>query len=667
MRRDELSLPDPLPNDRPGDRWMCGRSGSDLPCARGPSRFGRCPLADACRPQRTWHGRRKQIASCAITLMVILLAVLLQPRWRVEALKPGGLATPHAQILSGTLTSDRCASCHPQAATSRLGWFSKAQPGHADVSQTDRCLNCHHTTIDRPLATLAHNLPQATRSSIRLATPVSARPTWHDRMPSPAIDQENIQCNVCHREHHGADHDLSAVSDRQCQTCHADRFGSFATSHPQWDLWPYGRGRRIAFNHATHANKHFPASGRAGSATPFQCADCHHKTSGNELTRVTTYQRGCKSCHDDGLKIQAAAGIELFALPSLPEESAKRVGKWPAAGIGFYDGQLAPLTELLFRSDPETELSIRNIPDADFGRIDPAENRSVQAAIQIGQAYQKLISSISTDGQNAITNRFIVTGVTPSSASALVQSLPTQLITRAGQDWFGSQHALDSAAESNAAAVHPSIAADPQDDLLSDSDLLIHSDPLADDPLLQIANEKTNPRTRFDPDQMLAAGGWYRDDVRLAIRYRGAGHADPVLKSAIDLVSQLPASDPVRRRLLNTPAVAACIACHPAAVTSATGWISQPMIGQQREFTKFSHGPHLNVARLADCIHCHRIGTAGTGGTGGDHPVTVNFAQATTGLADFLPLGREACASCHTPQAAGDACVKCHRYHIDLR
>jgi len=675
-------LPDPPDSDRPGDRWRCGRDGKDLPCSQGPSQFGTCPSTVVCQPQRTWHGRRKQIATLFITLLVALLAIFSQQRWstqqrRAQLFKPGDLTTPHAQILSGTMISDRCAACHSEAATSAIEWFSKDARGHADVSQTDRCLNCHHSTIDRPTATLAHNLPDSTLNSIRLASVRSTDRSWHDLMPSPAIDQENIQCNACHREHRGANHDLSAVSDLQCQTCHSDRFGSFASSHPQWGRWPYGRGRKIAFNHASHANKHFPATKQGNSTTQFQCADCHRKTVDNELTRVTTYERGCQSCHEQGLKVETAEGIELLALPSLSTDSAVRVGGWPERATGFYDGQLAPMTELLFRSDSETEQSIREIPMGDFSRIDTNNRRSIAAAEQIGKAYQKLLENVSTEGQDAIAKRIAATGVTPSSAASFVRSLPTQLIARAGKDWFKKSSELNSLGKSDSIPFRPPIVAKPDDSLRlldeeprsdalleSDDDLLNDNDLLAEDPLSESTKAVQDRPTRFDPDKMLSKGGWYRDDVTLAIRYRGAGHEDPVLKSAIDVIRQLPASDPVRQRLLKTQAVAACISCHPGALLAADGWKSEPLIGARNEFTKFTHGPHLNVAKLADCVHCHQINRKKIGA---DSDFSVNLASRPSDTEDFAPIERQACSSCHTSSAAGDSCVKCHRYHIDVR
>ena len=132
-----------------------------------------------------------------------------------------------------------------------------------------------------------------------------------------------------------------------------------------------------------------------------------------------------------------------------------------------------------------------------------------------------------------------------------------------------------------------------------------------------------------------------------------------MLKSTIELISQLPPGDPARQQLLQTPAVSACVACHPGAVFFPGGWRSKPLIGRKSEFTKFTHSPHLNVAQLADCRHCHTVGSEES------NDVNMNLTSGIMDVRDFAPIGREACAACHTPHAAGDACTKCHRYHID--
>jgi hypothetical protein len=640
----------------------------------------------------------------------MLVAIVFTATWNrfnAKVFKPGNLATPHAQILAGTLTSERCASCHPMAAISPGQWFASEDLGHANVSQTDRCLDCHHTTIDRPTAKLAHNLPRRTRAELRLASRTDKHASWHDLLPGPAVDQENVECSACHREHRGANGDLLAVSDSQCQTCHSERFGSFSTSHPDWDQWPYGRGGTISFNHASHANKHFPATARGSTVAQFQCADCHAKTRENELTRSTSYARACKSCHDDALRTEAAEGIELLALPTLPTDSAKKIKPWPASATGFHDGELAPMAELLMRSDEETLSAIRRLPQRDFSRIHERDAAEVKAAETIAMAHRQLLQDIASGGQQVIVDRGAASGAAPSTLSSFVQSLSPQLIGETNRRWFGTvadrtsgsssvrdlkvrpiQFQDTSFPSSSILLASPPDRDEPnaEDDLLltpidAESDLLsevgdgllegddlLGQDPLRDPlthPLSDPLTLDPPPRSgsgvleRFDADTMMPAGGWYRDDLRMAIRYRGGGHEDPVLRATIDLISQLSPADPTRARLLRSRAVAACVACHTGAVMEKGEWQSRPLVGRNSELTKFSHGPHLNVAQLADCSHCHRVES--------NDRYQFKLASGMVDVHDFAPLGRESCAACHTSQAAGDACVKCHRYHIDLR
>jgi hypothetical protein len=193
-------------------------------------------------------------------------------------------------------------------------------------------------------------------------------------------------------------------------------------------------------------------------------------------------------------------------------------------------------------------------------------------------------------------------------------------------------------------------------------------DPLLGDPLLGDPLGESSPSLerkpdvpspsdgRFDPDRLMPVGGWYVDDLRASIRYRGCGHDDPVLKSVIELVSQLPPSDRTRTQLMQTRAVRACVQCHPGAVADRPTWVNRPLIGRRDQLTKFSHRSHLNVAQLADCQHCHSIAS--------DSPDTVQLVGHGESRPEFVPLSKQACVACHVPKAAGDACTTCHRYHV---
>ena len=213
-----------------------------------------------------------------------------------------------------------------------------------------------------------------------------------------------------------------------------------------------------------------------------------------------------------------------------------------------------------------------------------------------------------------------------------------------------------------------------EDDLLG-SGSLDPGDPLSfeGDPLSEQSEPSPGAEpmpARFDAAAKLPAGGWYRDDLRLAIRYRAAGHADPVMTAVVEMISALPADDSARQRLLRQPAVGACVRCHPAAVGSERSWNATRLAARPGTFTQFSHRPHLNIQELADCSHCHALPTGAEpeGRWTGAASDAGSLELPELGMdrsGDFLPLRRASCAACHTKQAAGDRCTQCHRYHVD--
>ncbi|GAA5504933.1 cytochrome c3 family protein [Novipirellula caenicola] len=699
MSRDNVHLPPPPAIDRPGDRWVCGVHASGKKCVAGPSGLGTCPMAEPCCPRRTWLGRRKAVGFAVLAIAVAALFLCSRQDHVSHYFKPGELTTPHAQILAGTLNEQRCAACHTEASMSPQSWFGRGGVGHDAVSQTDRCLDCHHSTIDRQSARLAHNLPSEVRQQIRTLSLQSAALNKTNLVlhatAAPGVDPEHVQCAACHREHRGADANLMLMTDAQCQTCHSQQMGSFADTHPQWTDWPYGRGGRIAFNHSSHAMKHFPATRNGDSATEFRCLDCHVKDENHELSRVVRYESACQSCHDEALRLESDHGIELFALPTIPESQTHEMESWPIAATGFYDGIVAPLSELFLRHDHQVASALRQIESRDFSRIRVDSRDQPAAATTIAAAHRRLLADVARHGQSAMIERAEASAVSSAALTNVIRSIPPQMLSDTYRMWFlnaadplavsGPRQRAKHVFKTVAAAQSPRPQRDPlagnaanssDDDLLladelgsddsllvgdelleddrSSGDLLggdnelIAEDPLAEDPLTVGADApggvSQQSDGRFDPDRMLIAGGWYRDELKMAIVYRGSGHADPVVRSAIEALATLPANDPIRKRMLANRTVAACITCHPAASEGVGNWTSPPLVGQGRTFTKFSHRPHMNIAGLTDCVHCHRVRESGH---------------------DFEPLKLESCATCHTDHGAGESCTKCHRYHVD--
>lgn len=667
MRQDNIELAKPPGNDRPGDMWMNSHDGEHT---------------DQGKRVLTWTGHRRRWTLWFTTgvLLAAMLVFLVVPS--EDLFKPGNLSSPHAQILIGAVSSDRCGACHTDDSLSPLAWFQRGSKGHAGIQQNDLCLDCHHRTMPQNLAYAAHNLPLSVRDQLSISIQQAALESGiHDQhslyqyIPDAAVDQNNVACSSCHQEHHGADGDLLFMSNTQCQTCHSTRFGSFADSHPDWNEWPYGRGGEISFNHAMHQQKHFP--GWKSGSEEFKCSVCHPGASvgsidpadpQGEIVRVASYENSCKVCHDQAMNLQTRKGIDFVALPSLPDSVAAGLDQWPQGATGFTDGVIPPLTELLLRADPVIADLLRHIPAADLSQLPGQDNESAQRLSQLATEFRRLMHEFATIGHTAVQKRLSGLGISPGSFSPVLRSLPPQLIESANEKWF-----RDTPSNNSSSGAPPSgiskrsrLVITDEDDLLDGSlldgdagaDGLLDGDllggDLLDQPLAVPTQGTVEAPAMIVPSKLVNDGGWYRDDVQLAVRYRGSGHSDPVLVGMIETFSQLRDGDPLKRRFFSDPSVVACISCHASAASVPSVWRAKQQIGQRSEFTKFSHRPHLNVSALGSCVHCHKIS---------GHTAAVK-STAVEPATDFQPLGRQSCAVCHTAKASGESCTTCHRYHI---
>ncbi|MEO9590986.1 hypothetical protein [Rhodopirellula bahusiensis] len=679
-----------------------------------------------------------------LAILAAAMVVLFATRMTPKVVQPGNLTIAHAQILSGELAQDRCAACHQNATSngwlatnsdastnepndgnglfSLASWIGGSGSQHADMptlAMTDLCLNCHEQQMPRESARWAHNLSQEIRDELTLAAikkrdgkpldlvAISNHSLSDETLPEiqtvsrTTSLQNNLACSICHQEHHGADVNLSAITDSRCQTCHVNQFGSFADSHPEFGQWPYANSSNIHFDHGRHAKIHFPseAEKRNGGEpssnnafATFDCKACHVGPSFSSFDLDSTdpvmttlpYEIACAQCHDQSLRVQVAEGPALLQLPTLPDDIAQQVADWPTLASGFADGTVDGWMALMLREQvSETALNR-------FKRVEAAnwDSPIVQVeAVSLAKAITKLSQDLATTGQDALMQRLQEAGVDRQTALPLVESFPPQLIRDALRVWFGE---VEVAPE---AAGDLSMHANPLDGLLENEfdsglggpDPLLANDPLlADDPLLAedplaswstAEDETTTPEqadwatelaARYDAAKTQSFGGWYRDDVTLSVRFRGKGHSDAVFRSMIEIIQCLPADDPLKKSMLAQPAVQACVTCHQVETQPTDDgslvkmrWRAfQPKENGDR-LTHFSHTPHLNVQGLQDCKHCHQLQT-----TNAANAVHMEGESSIHASPEFLPMTKASCASCHTESAAGDHCTRCHRYHV---
>jgi hypothetical protein len=381
------------------------------------------------------------------------------------------------------------------------------------------------------------------------------------------------------------------------------------------------------------------------------------------------------------LREQAKERIDLFALPTISNSSAAELQHWPDSATGFFDGEIGPLTRWMIIDKPGAANALAQLPGAaSITQIDPNDKSQVSAAAVTAESIRLAMEQFSARGGNVLENR--KNRRAAHAMRQVLRSVPPQLIADAQSQWFQSGSAVSSVTSpvgghslpisarpffnNDDALLDDTLSVD-DDDVLAGSDPLnddpLSDDPLSDDPLAASASSPQRSEDRFDPSVVLPDGGWYRDDLRMAISYRGNGHADPVLKATIELAASLPVEDPVRSGLLAASAIDSCVRCHVGAMNPA-GSVWHTPIGRSRPkaLTKFSHRPHFNLPQLADCSHCHMTDSdAATI----DEIVKLKSMPGYDPAAShgFTSLGKTACISCHTQGAAGDNCTQCHHYH----
>lgn len=620
-----------------GQRWQCNRSpGRGGPCEEGPSPEGHCSHVYKCQPLMSLRLQRKRFVWGCLLFTLGALIVMLSADWRNEFLAPGPLTSHHAQLLAKGHPTDRCATCHAAGNQSVQQWLGHAiDPELAQPTQSELCMECHRKQIQPGTELWAHNVdPDVLLPSAKLSTAaIAAR---RDVDPT-----EPLACSTCHREHHGAEHNLSWMSDSACQTCHAQQYQSFATDHPAFTSWPSDRRTRIVFDHSSHQANHF-----VESKEEFDCAMCHTTDATGSFQRTLAYEDSCAKCHDEDLENSWVAGVPVFSLPMLEiealVESGHEVGQWPAEAADEFDGALPSITKFLIASDPRAAEDLKKLgADFDFFDLDPEDEDQLAAAAEIVWAAKELYYDLATEGQQAIDARLeklLGRELTSGEHSRLTARLSPENVGALTSQWLTRlPEEIAARREKEEGQSLPTTGASPAS------------------------------QDREAARQKVAAGGWFRDDLTLAVRYQPTGHADPFLTSWMEVLAEAASgthaeiAEPLLRQEMLPTAAGQCGSCHSLDRVDGgrwqINWLAKQPGDRGRSFTVFSHGPHLSQASLADCRSCHAISATA---------ITKSNYQGNSphdAVDGFEPVTRASCAECHTQQAAGDSCLTCHRYH----
>lgn len=382
------------------------------------------------------------MVSCVSLVTGILLLGIWSPN-RAEFFAPGGLSHNHAQIWSAGNAEDRCVACHAAGSTSPVAWVLDAFSGgsHIGEPQYSKCLNCHQETLDQEHALLVHNI---SRDQINQITARSKGADSNHLLNmkifgTPVNHQGEIACANCHQEHHGKDHDLAAMTDLQCQSCHAQQFESFDQGHPEFQTRLLTSPNRISFDHFSHQSKHFAEANRG-----FDCNACHTSDTDGNVMQTRSFEAACASCHTDKIEASLTGGMPVFSLPMLDLDAFRQhqleIGDWPELAAGTFDGELPPAMKVLLSSDPRAVDAMRKLgPEFDLIDVDPADPVQVTAAYHLAISIKSLLLDLSRDGQHEMIARFKSISnnqVDQAQLQKMISSLSPDTFSQAQEKWF---------------------------------------------------------------------------------------------------------------------------------------------------------------------------------------------------------------------------------------
>lgn len=642
-----------------GDEYQCRRPASaGGPCEDGPGPDGVCGIRrQPCVPRRSLRVIRGRVTLLAALIAIATISALTgNGTWpmlkQLDLSDPGPISGAHARF-----TEQRgCVTCHQSRDRTGLAWLNEVFTGH-DMSGA--CLECH--TFDGP-ADRPHN-------------------TERTAMRGPAT----LECVACHTEHQGESFDIAHLSDQQCQTCHREEltFSSFDEDHPEFGArFPYETPASIRFTHVLHLTKHFPSEGdkRPEAET---CLSCHNIDHAGPNVPVFSFERMCADCHADeiGRKDLVVLTLPEFdeSLVALTEEEERAydseadtaallpVQILETCGAGFED--LDRLETLL-----KVRGSGQNRDNGGGFWIASGDEPAPISAFLFEHFEAELAAENSSEEPEEEDDFLSVGEDEPTSLDAFLLAIdPGNMAS-----YWGPYRALIQAmTRDGAAALHELVEARFGQGTASPLLAGLDSLPLEDMACAWAGNEEYELE-----DESPRGPGWTAE--ALEIRYKPAGHEDPVVRAwlesalaADDIASPHDSAEQLRRSMFsekNGPG--RCAYCHTPtqdsavkgneadagvriAFTSSLDWHQRPEVRHQ---VKYAHGPHINLlGRGSWCTNCHELnkppGSAATSDPGqskGQGPVPAD---------DFIPIALKKCTSCHKENGVRQDCLTCHEYH----
>ncbi|MEO8494873.1 MAG: cytochrome c3 family protein [Planctomycetota bacterium] len=688
---------------RPNQPWQCGWAAEGHACPLGPTKWGLCRSAHECSPYRvrdTWVCARtkarggkcdegplwdgtccKQIQKCqparsvlarrgvlSFTVFAAAIAIafmILGSPNRQHLVSPGELSSQHSQVV------DRCDACHSAAVGGASEWLRDSFDHAAAQQQSDQCLKCH-----RELG--QHARQPHSQADVRIAELTSLREKHVADSPhrpygkviaAKAIlsnspeSRAGLACATCHREHGGASADLTVLTNDQCQVCHVDAFHGFGDGHPEFIAYPYERRTRIYFDHLSHYGEHFAS---AEASRDRKCGDCHQPDSAGRYMLVKDFESTCAECHSQQIHDDTTLGIAAISLPALDvdalHKNGRQIGQWPRDYPLHVEaaGAISPLQRLLLQSYEGYAVAEATLSGIDLSDLRDADSDELQSVESLVWILKESLYDIVQEGHPEIQRRLtsvLDSHVSQQQITALANSYPLALAIEMQQAWLPS---LLAEVEARRAGKEPPA--------LNETSL---ADPAT---VLQSERRQTT----------MLSSGWSLHGSSLSLRYRPNGHADPLLKTWLDVSSRgltdesestttQAALHDLFDQVSSPFAAGRCTKCHTVdreqGLAASVNWHPYQPPLDRHNFTEFSHAPHVTLLSDSACSKCHKLNETESPAISllRSDFIDSRWRPATNSHSfesNFVPISSVGCAECHSHTSDRDRCLTCHNYHV---
>ncbi len=426
----------------------CGKSVTGQSCPTGPI-HGRCGLQGSgsdpvpCKPIRTLHWWNRIIRIGFALLCLILVSFAWGNISTRRIVTPGSLSLSHAQLLvakSGDAgpkqaidANNRCSACHPglDAKDSNESAVHLAAQDQIKITQSQLCLNCHKEPMPDAQFGSPHDLTGTAleqlvqRENREEGKSLFARLVGHRPI---AWESRSTECGQCHREHQGASHDLQSMTSERCQACHQEAFESFSNGHPEFQNYPAGADRRIAFDHKRHQDLHYTKK-----SADFDCKSCHVQSDQvgavGQVFRSLPFEKACASCHAEPTKSAVQDGLIVIQLPSVNRkqlsEAGLDIGEWPEQASQINDGTIPLPMRWLLQAEHGGDLLLNSLPPSGrLSEVDMTDPSQRQALATLIGATKNLMGKLANQGQPGFRESIekLVTNPLASTANSVATS-----------------------------------------------------------------------------------------------------------------------------------------------------------------------------------------------------------------------------------------------------